>query len=83
MKSFTDGPHQIVPVADLSNELRHQLTTVLENLNAKKSRGCANIKSALQNLSQAEAGYENVEAQIKLIAKRLVSVTYPVLWEVF
>ena len=72
-----------MPVAQLSNELRHQLTTGLKNVNERKSRGCANIKAALQQLSQAETGCKNVEDDIKLIAKRLVGTTLSILWEVF
>ena len=60
-------------IAKLGNEFRDQLSTELEKLDEKKSRGCANIKTVLKQLSQAETNCENVEAEIKRIAKRLVS----------
>ena len=60
-------------IAKLGNDFRDQLSTELEKLNEKKTRGCANLKPVMKQLSQAETNCENVEAEIKRIAKRLVS----------
>ena len=71
--NITDGPHQIVPLAKLSNDLRHQLTAVLNKLNERKTKGCANVKAVIQQLSEAENDCENTEIEIEQFCKNLVS----------
>ena len=71
--NITDGPHQIVPLAKLSNDLRHHLTAVLNKLNERKTKGCANVKAVMQQLSEAENDCENTETEIEQFGKNLVS----------
>ena len=62
-----------MPLAKLSNDLRHQLTAELNKLNEQKTKGCANVKAVIQQLSEAENDCENTEIEIEQFGKNLVS----------
>ena len=72
------GAHAIKRITEVEGELKKKLSAVLKDLQEKKERGCSNIKSALQNLREAEANCENIEREIAAQTEVLVSSTWTV-----
>ena len=72
------GTHAIKRITEVEGELKKKLSAVLKDLKEKKERGCYNIKSALQNLSEAEFNVENIEKEIAAQTEVLVSSSWTV-----
>ena len=69
--------HIILPIKQLTENLKDDLRTTMDTLNKKRQKGYNHIKQALRDLSEAESGCDKIKEEISAHAKKMASNGIP------
>ena len=69
--------HIILPIKQLTENLKDDLRTTMDTLNKKRQKGYNHIKQALRDLSEAESGCDKIKEEISAHAKKMASNRIP------
>ena len=72
--------HIILPIKQLTENLKDDLRTTMDTLNEKRQKGYNHIKQALRDFSEAESGCDKIKEEISAHAKKMASNRIPCRW---
>ena len=70
-------PHLILPIKQLTTNIKSELRTTMDTLNKKRQKGYNHIKQALRDLSEAESDCDKIKEEISAHAKKMASNRIP------
>ena len=70
-------PHLILPIKQLTTNIKSELRTTMDTLNKKRQKGYNHIKQALRGLSEEESECDKIKEEISAHAKKMASNRIP------